>query len=60
MLIQPSLTKFGTASVHMMLDVYTIQITLVLSVSIVSVSDTAEWAFAQSLAHGVSGISGNA
>ncbi len=62
-LTQPTLTKFGTASVDHCLhdaDVYTIQITLVLSVSIMPVCDTAEWAVAQSLAHGESGISGNA
>ena len=37
----------------MMLDVYTIQITLVLVVSIVSISDTAQYALAQTLAHSV-------
>ncbi len=59
-LTQPTLTKFGTASVHMMLDLHTVQFTLVLFVSIISICDTAQWALAQSLAHSVSGISGNA
>lgn len=43
-----------------MLDVYTVKITLVLSVLVVSISDIAQWALAQGLAHGVSGFSGNA
>ncbi len=44
----------------MMLDVYTTQITRVLFVSMIFISDTAQWALAQSHAHSVSGISGNA